>query len=571
MRKRFFIRSVLISLAGILVFAVCSALLLYNLERSQQQTALQAYLDGIAIYSDLESDKGQLAHELADFYGAQLRVTILDFSGKVLGDSQADPGEMENHSQREEVVQAMREGRGSSVRYSSTLHKNVLYCAVRADSGGILVRGMLPVSGIFASFLRLLPVVLISAALALIISAFLAKNVVKGALAPIQEVNASIDKMREEDFTAHVPYTDYEELNPLIKNVNALSTAIRHSLANINAEKEKLNFILDHIGQGVVMLDKTYSVIHVNGNALSIFGATGREITSLFQLTRNAGLLKAVEKARGHESSQIDLELEENGPVYAAAVLPIHTEQFENSSMVILTDVTQERHSEAMRREFFSNASHELKTPVTSIMGFSELIEHNLAENPEDIVNYARIIHRETEKLSELIEDMTTISALEEHEGFKTAKPMPVYEILKNLQAELSSSCKLKNITLLLNLRETATVPMTAEDFSRVMKNLMENAVKYGKDNGKITVSVHNSRKKTVLIVEDDGIGIGKADQSRIFERLYRADKSHSPKVKGSGLGLSIVKHIVQSYHGTIQVESELGKGSKFTVTLTRS
>jgi two-component system phosphate regulon sensor histidine kinase PhoR len=566
MKKRFFSRSLLISLIAILIFALCSSIIVFKVNQNQQIANLDLFLSTVTHYDELSDDYQTQAETIADLYGtdSDLRITIINLDGTVLADSEADAAEMENHSDREEVMEAIKTGEGSSVRYSSTLNKTVLYVAIKTEQN-VILRGMLPISGVFAELLNLLPVIILSAILSMIVTYFVAKKFAKDAVRPLEHVNNSITKMVNNDFSLKVPYSDYEELNDLIKNVNLLSKTIQSYMYDVTSEKEKLTFILNNISQGVILLDENYNIIHSNQSAKRIFNVKEDENLTLFNFTRKNTVINAVEKARTKRPSHFELTSYSNQEIYSVSVLPIHAKDYENNIFIILTDITQSKNNEKMRKEFFSNASHELKTPITSIMGFSELIINNFEEDMQNIKEYANIIHKESEKLSALLDDILTISSLEEKSYKKTTETVEVNEAIQDVTNELSLVSDSKNIAVHFDPKQPAVLLMEKKDFESAMRNLIENAIKYGKQNGNIWIDTAMKEGQLRIEVKDDGIGMEHADVMRIFERFYRVDKSrNNKKTKGTGIGLSIVKHIMIKYGGTINVISALDKGSTF-------
>lgn len=563
MIKRIFIRSLIISIAGIFIFALCTSIMLYNIDKTQYTNTLLVYLRSISTFANLSGNYQSASEQIASVYGNTLRVTILDLDGNVLADSEVNAAEMENHKNRAEIIDAIIIGEGSSVRYSATTHQNVLYAAVRIDRFNIIIRGMFPIKGIFTGFLSLFPYVLLSAFIAFIFSVLLAKRLARDTLDPLFNINESILKMSREDFSVKLPYSKYDELNSLVSSVNLLSKEISSSLALLYNEKEKLNFILDNLIQGVVLIDKYYGIIHCNHSTFRIFNLNDKSAQTLFQLTRNNKIINAIESALKNKSSKFDMPIKEAEEIYSVIVLPLNAKNYENTVLILLANVTQTRNNEKNRKEFFSNASHELRTPVTSIMGFSELIINE--DNAQDIKEYANIINKESKKLSEILDAILTISALEEHSPTKTAEKTDICEVLNDISNEIKPLCASKNISLHLSC-DNILLQISKIDFVSVINNLVDNAVKYGKENGNIWINVEKENDSVSIEIKDDGIGISKTDLPRIFERFYRTEKSRDIKIKGSGIGLAIVKHIIMKYGAEIDVDSVEGAGTTFTI-----
>lgn len=571
MKKRIFVRTILISLISILTFAICSSFILYNSDKQRQTEKLALFLQTVLSNSVIDSDNYQSSvNQIQSIYGDPLRITLINSEGTVLADTQVDSANLENHANREEIVHALLFGEGSSVRYSSTLGENELYYATQTKDG-LILRAMLPISTIWSNFFHLMPYILLSALIALLISVFTSKKMASGALHPLTEIADGLTKIGQEDFSKKIPYSEFDELNPLIKSVNQLSIKIDSSLNEIKQEKDKLNYILNNISQGVILLDEEYHIVHCNKAADNIFGIGEGTPTTLFDLTRNTNLIKAVEKAQQYETTRFELNADNDQKVFSVAVMPNHSLLYEKNIFIILTDITQSKYNENMRKEFFSNASHELRTPITSIMGFAELMSSHPNQSLDDMKQYADVIYKESEKLSALLEDILKISSLEESGKTTISKPLDINKELRELMNFPSIQMNEKNICIHLNLhQEPLTLIMDESDFTSMIINLTENALKYGKPDGNIWIETNTDRRKITISIKDDGIGIHKADMDRIFERFYRADKSRNNKIKGTGLGLAIVKHIVLKYNGEIEVDSEYGKGTTFTISFSR-
>ncbi len=565
MRKKFFIRSLMISLLSILIFAVCSSFIMFQIDKQQHAEKIELYLATVLSYQDISDDYQLQANNISDLYGTDLRVTIIDINGFVLADSVMDSSQMENHSDREEIIDAIAFGEGTSVRYSTTIKKNVLYVAIKTDTD-VILRGMIPISSLLSNLIDLMPYIFLAALIAFIISIFTSKISARDSMKPLLSIIDQMTRISHGEYSASVAYSEYNELNDLVTSINALTGAIHHSMEEINTEKDKLSFILNNISQGVILLDDFYKIVHCNDSARKVFDLDRKPGMTLFELTRKNTIINAVEKAKENIATHFELPMNNSKEIYNVSVLPVADEAYEGNVFLIFTDITQSKNNEKLRKEFFSNASHELRTPITSIMGFSEMISNNIEDDPESIKNHASIIHRESEKLSALLNDMLVISSLEESNERKPSESLMVKPIIQEVIDGLSGTAIQKNIDIHLECDDTTELGIDKHNFINMMMNLVENGIKYGKEDGNIWITVKSESDKTVITVKDDGIGIDRADLPRIFERLYRVDKSRNSKIRGTGLGLSIVKHIVQKYKGEISVESTLNAGTEFTI-----
>lgn len=569
MRKRFFARTILISLISILVFAICSSFILYAYDKQSQSEKLSVFLKTVTSEITLDTtDYQNTANKIQNIYGDPLRITLIDSNGTVLADTEVDASSLENHADRNEVSEAILFGEGSSVRYSATLRENELYYALRT-SNGTIIRAMIPISNLWTDFLHFLPYLILSAAVAMLTSVFISKSMSRSALRPLTDIAEKLVRIGEEDYTVKLPYSDFDELNPLVKSANQLSERISLSMHEIKQEKDKLDYILNNISQGVILLDENFHVVHCNKAAELIFGVLeDKKPATLFEITRNTNLIKAVEKAQEYETSKFELVNETEQRTFHVSVMPNNSIQYEKNIFIILTDITQSKNNEKIRKEFFSYASHELRTPITSIMGFAELMSAHHDQTIDEMKEYATVIHKESEKLSALLEDILKISSLEESGKSPSSELIHVNKEIRELMDFPSIRMNEKNIQIHLNLDpNVSTLLMESSDFSSLIMNLAENALKYGKQEGHLWITTKQDGHKLQIIIQDDGIGIQKTDLDRIFERFYRADKSRNNKTKGTGLGLAIVKHIVLKYNGEISVKSDFGKGTAFTLT----
>ena len=567
MRKKFFIRSLMISLLSILIFAVCSSFIMFQIDKQQHAEKIELFLATVLSYQNISEDYQLQANDISDMYGTDLRVTIIDLDGKVLADSVMDSTQMENHSDREEIIDAIAFGEGSSIRYSTTLNKNVLYVAIKTDTD-VILRGMIPISSLLSNLIDLMPYIFLAALIAFITSIFTSKISAQDSVKPLLSIADQMTRISHGDYSASVAYSEYNELNDLVSSINALTGAILHSMQEINTEKDKLNFILNNISQGVILLDDFYKIVHCNDSARQIFDLDRKPGMTLFELTRKNTIINAVEKAKENIATHFELAMNTNKEIYNVSVLPVVDEAYEGNVFLIFTDITQIKNNEQLRKEFFSNASHELRTPITSIMGFSEMIINNIEDDTESIKSYASIIHRESEKLSALLNDMLVISSLEESNDRKPSESIMVKPITQEVIDGLAGTAIQKNIDIHFACDDNIELSMDKHNFVNLMMNLVENGIKYGKQNGNIWININTESEKTIISVKDDGIGIDRADLPRIFERLYRVDKSRNSKIRGTGLGLSIVKHIIQKYEGEVSVESSLNTGTEFKIAL---
>ncbi|MGN1417585.1 MAG: ATP-binding protein [Oscillospiraceae bacterium] len=480
----------------------------------------------------------------------EYRITWVDSEGNVLFDSADRAGELENHGDRPEIIDALKNGYGESTRYSTTLSERTVYAAKRLKDGTVLrisseYYTMLTIS---ISMLRPILVVLL---IAMIIAALLANRLSKHIVKPLLEIDP--DNPSEGDC--------YEEITPILKRLESQHRKINEQLEELNRRRTEFETITGSMNEGLVLLSGSGVILSINPAAQKIFGADDSAAGRNFlEVDRSRDISETAEKAGecGHGESIID----RGGRKYQLDITKISGE--EGSGLVMLIfDVTERITGEQERREFTANVSHELKTPLQSIMGSAELLENGLVKQA-DVPKFLGRIRSESARLVTLIDDIIRLSRLEEQQE----------QVLETVDLK---SCAADNINILTDAAEKKNVAITlsgddaviyssARLCGEIIYNLIDNAVKYNKVGGSVDISIKDCGDHAVLVVSDTGIGIPEEDLGRIFERFYRADKSRSKERGGTGLGLSIVKHAVMRLGGEVSVKSRQDVGTSITV-----
>lgn len=479
------------------------------------------------------------------------RITWIAEDGMVLYDNQADITIMENHSNREEFQEAVEEGYGSSSRHSITLTENTIYEAKLLADGTVL-RISMNQKSIFALLMGLINPFVIILIAAIIIAQFIARRLAKQIIEPLEEIDLE-NPLREES---------YEELAPFLKRIHYQKKQIRWQLEELNQKKLEFEQVVSHMKEGLVLLDAKNQIISINPAAMKLFQTTLDCIGNDFlSVERKQKLTQSIEKAR--EEGQAQVKLEKNSKQYLFDITSIRTEKELVGSVILALDITEQRNAEKMRREFSANVSHELKTPLQSIIGSAELLQNNLIKQ-EDVSRFVGHIHTEASRLVVLIEDIIRLSELDEEQKMQEEE-ISLYRITEEVLESLQTEAGKRKIKFKFNGVEgkmTGVYRLLHE----VIYNLCENAIKYNVEGGSVFVTIKEREKEVGMIIEDTGIGIPLEHQNRVFERFYRVDKSHSKKTGGTGLGLSIVKHAVNYHNGKIVLESEEGKGTKVEI-----
>ena len=537
--------------AALSVFVVTMLLImgvLYNYFSSVQQKQLLAQT-ALAV-------QGVEQQGMAYFDGLDvenLRITWIAGNGDVLYDSVSDSDTMENHLQREEIRQALSDGVGQSARYSSTLMKQYLYCAQRLSDGTVL-RLSVSHNTILVLLLGMLQPILIVIAVALVLSFLLASRLSKRIVEPMNRLN--LDEPLENE--------GYDELSPLLRRIYSQQQSLKNQQATLAQKQNELDAIVSHLEEGMLLLDRDCRVITANQAALRLMDVRNRNVAglSLLSLNRNMELQEAVNQALA--GVNVTKKTTIHGRTIQLHAAAVGKEQELSGVAVVLFDITQAEQAEQRRREFTANVSHELKTPLQSISGYSELIQCGLAK-PEDVQPFAKRIYDETQRLIRLVEDIINLSRLDEGGGYEP-RQMDLYDTAREVVRDLQTVAADKQVQLTLEgtAAEITGVPELARG---IVYNLCDNAIKYNRPGGSVSVTVSGENEGVLLTVKDTGIGIPEEEQDRIFERFYRVDKSRSKEVGGTGLGLSIVKHAALVMGAQIQLESRLGQGTTIQVS----
>ena len=482
------------------------------------------------------------------------RVTYIAEDGSVLFDSEADEDSMENHGQREEIKEASEKGSGTAVRTSDTLSKKTLYYALRLKDNSILrvSSEQYNVPGIVGGMIQpVLIMLVIMAVLSYMIASRLSRNIVN-------PINALDLEHPEENQI-------YDEIAPLLTKINRQQKSLQKEISDAKRQQEEFSMITENMEEGFVVIDSHTEILSNNSSALNLLGAEpekGRR--SVLALNRSEDFQNAVERvlAGQHVLSNMDLA----GTSCQVTANPVYHENQVTGAVLLIQDVTERMRGEQMRREFTANVSHELKTPLTSISGFAEIIQDGYVK-PEDTKKFAGRIFKEAQRLITLVNDVIKISQLDEGKIQFEKETVDLYEETREIFKHLEPKAEEAGVHMYLygSHIKVNTVKTILEE---ILTNLCDNGVKYNKPGGSLTVTLSQDGEATQVVVEDTGIGIAQEDKNRIFERFYRVDKSHSKAIGGTGLGLSIVKHGSLFLGAKMKVESSLGEGSRFILTL---
>ena len=477
------------------------------------------------------------------------RITYIDQDGTVLFDNEADVSEMKNHSDRTEFQKAEKYGAGESSRYSDTLSEKTIYYALRLKDGTVL-----RVSGTQDSVLALVENLIFPLCgllcLMLILSGIMASAISKRIVKPINELD--LESPEENQI--------YEELSPLLSKIHRQNREIQNQLELAKQQQEEFSLITENMQEGLIVIDKYTMILSANSSAWNLFHMDRvRQGESVYCLDREEEFRHAIEQVLSGEHTELVLKL--NGSDIQLIANPVIRDKKTEGAVVLLVNVTEKLERESLRREFSANVSHELKTPLTSISGFAEIMQGGLVKN-EDIPKFAGRIYKESQRLLQLVEDVIQISQLDEEKTSYVWEPVDVYQVCKNAFESLKEKAKSLNVHLYI-CGERMKMEAVRTLLEEAIYNVCDNAIKYNRNDGSVSVFLTQTAQEIQIVVKDTGVGIPKEDQDRVFERFYRVDKSHSKEIGGTGLGLSIVKHAVGALKGSVILRSEEGNGTE--------
>lgn len=516
------------------------------------------------MFNELESEAGYISYAIKNegvsffdnFDENGKRVTLISQDGTVLADTYENAGKLENHADRKEIKDAIKDGKGTSSRYSDTLMQKILYYAEKLDDGTIL-RVSTTQNSVVTILLGLLQPLITIIVLALIISIVLSYRLSKHIIQPINELDLDNPALND----------TYEELTPLLKKISAQNKTIDRQIKEAKQKQEEFKLITENMSEGLLIIDKDFNILSYNQAAKGLLGVDDAENKSALSFNRSRDFRNTIETALTGERSENEIMHAES--TYNLIANPVFDGDKIIGAVMVIIDVTESVKREQLRREFTSNVSHELKTPLTSISGFAEIMKSGGTPD-ETVKDFSTSIYDEAQRLITLVSDIMKISELDEGVLPIKKEKVDLYEISKDIVKRLTPVADKRNVTLNI-VGENASVYGARKILDEMLCNLCDNAIKYNKDNGTVDVVVNQTNNKTSVTVRDTGIGIPISEQSRVFERFYRVDKSHSKLVGGTGLGLAIVKHAALYHNAEISLESTEGKGTSVTITFSES
>ena len=492
--------------------------------------------------------------EYLDRINTDRRVTLIRRDGTVLYDNEADASTMENHSNREEVEEAVKSGSGHSIRKSETMTRETIYFAQKLDDGTIL-RVAVTQDSIWAILAKLIRPAVILFMATVLLSLFLSNMVTKNILSPLNRLD--LDHLDNNDVV-------YDELAPLLNRLQTQQETIRKQLNSAKQRQEEFNLITENMSEGFLVIDKNTDILSWNPSALRLLGMTDEPSGSVLRLNRTRDFRETIFKVLSGKKEELTLQRENR--TYKLIANPAYDDNQEEviGAVFVILDETESIKRENFRREFTANVSHELKTPLTSISGFAELMMGGGMPD-ETVMDFSKSIYDEASRLISLVNDIINLSSLDDENMEFDWEMIDLYQIVSEEISHVQAAADKKDVKIRLS-GVHGNITGVRRIVSEMIYNLCDNAVKYNREHGSIEVKIATTTNHVIVSVQDTGIGIPEADQSRIFERFYRVDKSHSKAVGGTGLGLSIVKHGAQLHNAQIKVSSKLDKGTTITL-----
>ena len=545
MRKKIFKNMCLLALVTILLSSLLVTIVYYANSDARMKSEVREETRFVRGAVELSGQD-----YLATVENTANRITLIDTDGTVLYDNQADPATMENHSDREEFQEASMAGAGEATRISDTIAEQTFYYAVKLQNGQVL-RVAATTDSVFAAVLAVLPWILGVEVLVAVCTVLFSNFLTKIIVAPINRLD--LDHPADNEI--------YDELSPLLGKISRQNEVIAQQMKSLREKQEEFTSITENMSEGFLVLDNNTDILSYNTSALRLLGAEAvpaESHVSALALNRSAGFRSAVDGAlAGKRSEQL---VRQGGRCCQVMANPVLRDGEVEGAVVVILDITEREERENLRREFTANVSHELKTPLTSISGFAEIIKNGIVK-PEDIPRFAGNIYEESQRLVTLVDDILNLSRLDEADVQLEREDFDLSSLARDVAGRLKASAK-KNGVVITVIGDKAEINGVKSIVDEMVFNLVDNAVKYNKQNGRVTVTVDSSSDGTALTVTDTGIGIPQADVDRVFERFYRVDKSHSKEIGGTGLGLSIVKHGAAFHNAKVSLQSTEGEGT---------
>lgn len=568
MKKRMFFMITLISVVASLSACILTSFVYYEFysadARSQIRTITQ--LSREPEKWDDEASIKTSVNNILKSVDYTMRFTIVDKSGAVVYDNWANSQTLENHGNRTEIKNAFEYGYGEDTRYSNTISSDMYYFAVKLNDNSVLriSREIKSINSVFAGIIPLLAVLFVMLFVVVYVSA---NSFTKKILRPVNEMTGALDDMLEGDSVQEIKI--YDEFRPLAHKIRDQKMKISKYVDELRHERDTIGIITENMKEGFILINRNKYILSINQSGKDMmrnhnFNLQGSR--NILELTRNTEIIESIDKAI-NENMHLTLDVDTGKNFYRYYLSPVkeQSEILVTGILILIEDITFQKKSEIMRSEFSANVSHELKTPLTTMIGFAEMIKEGLITDSESIKKYCGMVHKEGLRLISLIEDIIRLSKIEEGIDENETDEVDLKETATEVVSLLRHKAEDSNVDLTLK-SEDVIMKANKNYMSELLYNLVDNAVKYNKNGGKVHVDISTAGGFINIVVKDTGTGIPEEHQLRVFERFYRVDKSRSKETGGTGLGLSIVKHIAELYDGTIELKSRENVGTEITV-----
>ncbi len=567
MRKRLFLTILLISIIASTITCILTTYVYHGFyaNNAKQQLITIVKLTAEPHKWDSTASINSSVNNILKSVDYNIRFTIINKDGNVIHDSWKDTIN-ESHKNRPEVVEAFEKGFGDDTRYSDTISSDMYYYATKLNNEEVL-RLSREISSINKVFEHIMPMIFVLFIFILIVVYSISFITARKILKPINEMANSLDDILYEKSKG--PIQIYEEFLPISNTIRDQKSRINGYINELKHERDNISFITGNMKEGFILLNHNKEILSINKSAKTMIGNEKFELKgnkNILELTRNLEIIEKVDTAL-KENKHIVHDIEIFDKHYRYYFSPV-TEQNKTSVkglLILIEDITIQKVSEIMRSEFTANVSHELKTPLTTMIGFAEMIKEGLITDHEGIEKYSALIYKEGMRLISLIEDLMRLSKIEESTCFIEEKIINIKEISQEVVNLLASKAENHQINLTLKA-DNVMMKANRNYINELLYNLVDNGIKYNKENGSVNINIYEEDKQANILISDTGVGIPPEHRDRIFERFYRVDKSRSKETGGTGLGLSIVKHIVDLYDGTINIQSSTYKGTKITI-----
>ncbi len=566
MRRKLFRSLFGFGMLCILLVTTLFSSIIYNAWEEDFHQALQAEVATIAAYSEIQPLSKDVLQQIGNRTGGMLRLTWISPDGKVLFDSNSDAAKMENHLARPEVKQALQSGEGRSIRDSSTLQQTNYYEALRLHDGSVL-RVAKVGKNIYSMLFAIVPGMSILLVGMTVLCFYMAKRLTQNLVDPVEKaIQQWVRGDRKENIVGFS--TEYDEIGPLIALLDTQQAFIDASVSTIEEERNTLRSMMEDLNEGILLADCDGKVLAYNERIKQFFHMDrdqSLEGVSLHELSHEANWLNQVKRA-AEEGMPGWYQYESGGRYFKVMFNVMEAEERKGRILVIVMDETETYVAQKRRYEFTSNVSHELKTPLTTISGYAEVLANELYRKKSDVKELGKHIYGAAQHMLELIESIMHLSKVEENKMDIPFEELSIYQLAEEAWKRLDRKHDGRNISF--SIFGDVMVYGNKKLLQEVFTNLLDNAIKFGGEDNQITVTANKKNNLAIIAIADQGEGISGDKISRVFERFYQTDESRNSKREGSGIGLSLVKHILEIHHGTIKVDSKMGEGSTFTITL---